>query len=74
MFRPVDAMKDKSRNLQIPSSLLQMPGRLFLKKSKCKLTVSPLSFSEENIRLMLAFNKLALSVLARFAGWPGESA
>ena len=23
---------------------------------------------------MLAFNKLALSVLARFAGWPGESA
>ena len=23
---------------------------------------------------MLAFNKLALSVLAHFAGWPGESA
>ena len=23
---------------------------------------------------MLAFNKLALSVLARFADWPGESA
>ena len=30
MFRPVDSIKNKSRNLQVPSSLLQMPD-YFLK-------------------------------------------
>ena len=72
MFRPIDAMKVKVGTCKSPVPSSKFP--IISQKFKIQVTSVTIKLSEEDIWSMLASNKLALSVLARFAGWPGESA